>query len=661
MLPSIFPGKFGSQKGIFDTQFYWNLREHAESASTLSPLTMPFPFTKLPTDLQQAAHAHLGFLEKASLFKATKQRTMARRSTPIPTCRKIRLISITMLSKGNFLFVACYSIEGLIQIECECSWPGVMQLGLKMAGVGDILMEAGESRATFEERVCLHDIKYGRAIELLNRLFYGTRPQASSVNVSDFSADPAIWPKDWRDEVRWPPGSLELFKRPFALVADDASESNLKSKLDWLQWSGCAAETAVMMSYKRLNERTLELLFESLPTTRHFVFHLPYGDTLDSDVEWTLWLTKAILDRPPKKHHQRITEVQFRLQKQFEQAELEASLQKVCSVSSEGDHATVSVCIRSNEEPWTLNFGAQARSIVGPRTTLSIGTTMLLIGSPASACSTLSEAVEQQQECGHAEVEHHQVVVPKSVYKNVPVGAAIAVNGNCAKSRGAEQDMELHAEQLRICATDENPDYEPKSADTIRQAVHLRARHPGFAAIMRLRSRLTMLTHTFFEENDYVHIDTPVLTSNDCEGAGETFTVHAKKHDYFGVNKKMFLSVSSQMHLEAMTSGIPRVCTIGSAFRADIQPHSRTHLAEFRMLEAEMAFCETLAEVCEVVEKYMLFVRKASRRSKGDVQLNRSFVKEESEEKFREQNAQPALIYRALQGNQTTTAGFGIY
>ncbi|CAJ0571462.1 unnamed protein product, partial [Mesorhabditis spiculigera] len=273
----------------------------------------------------------------------------------------------------------------------------------------------------------------------------------------------------------------------------------------------------------------------------------------------------------------------------------------------------------------------------------------------APACSTLSKVVEQQQECGHAEIHgwvvrsskfskmsfvrvhdgastrNVQIVVPKSVYKNVPVGAAIAVSGNWAKSRGAEQDMELHAEQLRICATDENPDYEQKSADAIRQAVHLRARHPGFAAIMRLRSRLTMLTHAFFEENDYVHIDTPVLTSNDCEGAGETFTVHAEKPDYFGVNKKMFLSVSSQMHLEAMTSGIPRVYTIGSAFRADIQPHSRTHLAEFRMLEAEVAFCETLTEICDVVEKYMLFILKGFAALKGDVELARSFAKEVSE------------------------------
>lgn len=117
--------------------------------------------------------------------------------------------------------------------------------------------------------------------------------------------------------------------------------------------------------------------------------------------------------------------------------------------------------------------------------------------------------------------------------------------------------------------------------------------------------------HGFFRDNDFTYAHTPIITSNDAEGGGETFRVmpalssragHApttQDTDFF--NKPSYLTVSSQLHLEALSSGVARVWTLSPCFRAERSQTSR-HLAEFWMLEAEWAFVYSVDDLCSVVE-----------------------------------------------------------
>nr|XP_020827949.1 probable asparagine--tRNA ligase, mitochondrial isoform X3 [Phascolarctos cinereus] len=139
----------------------------------------------------------------------------------------------------------------------------------------------------------------------------------------------------------------------------------------------------------------------------------------------------------------------------------------------------------------------------------------------------------------------------------------------------------------------------------IRQYPHLRCRTNALASILRVRSEATDAIHSFFKANGYLHIHTPVITSNDCEGAGELFQVEpsskVKKQgkNFFGV--PAFLTVSAQLHLEVMSGAFTQVFTFGPTFRAE-NSQSRRHLAEFYMVEAEMSFVESLQDIMQVME-----------------------------------------------------------
>ncbi|CAL2036672.1 CBN-NARS-2 protein [Caenorhabditis brenneri] len=202
-----------------------------------------------------------------------------------------------------------------------------------------------------------------------------------------------------------------------------------------------------------------------------------------------------------------------------------------------------------------------------------------------------------------------QLVASKDIGQEVRVGSAIRATGSVEQSRGAQQETEFVAEQLRIVGRDENPRYDDLSADNLRKKMHLRARNSQFAAFLRARSALFRETHEFFMSRDFIHIDTPKLTRNDCEGGGEVFDVVTTSSEALngsdGIKEEpMFLSVSSQLHLEAMVSRLQRVYTLGPAFRAEKQ-QSHAHLSEFYMLEAEVSFVETVDEMCNLVESYV--------------------------------------------------------
>ncbi|XP_043114864.1 probable asparagine--tRNA ligase, mitochondrial isoform X2 [Puntigrus tetrazona] len=140
----------------------------------------------------------------------------------------------------------------------------------------------------------------------------------------------------------------------------------------------------------------------------------------------------------------------------------------------------------------------------------------------------------------------------------------------------------------------------------VRQFPHLRCRTNAFSSLLRIRSEATTAIQSFFRDKGYVQIHTPVITSNDCEGAGELFQVEPTGHDSDDSNPHFFsvpayLTVSGQLHLEVMAGAFSAVYTFGPTFRAE-KSQSRRHLAEFYMVEAEIAFTESLDDLMKVME-----------------------------------------------------------
>lgn len=213
-----------------------------------------------------------------------------------------------------------------------------------------------------------------------------------------------------------------------------------------------------------------------------------------------------------------------------------------------------------------------------------------------------------------------QVIIPNNLeqYK-ISTGASIETKGTLKLS--PKGTLELHAENLEICGScnvTEGYPFLPRktySSDYIRQYLHFRPRTNKFSSLLRVRDACMLFIHEFLHSEGYINIHTPILTSNDCEGAGEVFTVYPEskktvqemlkpgmgpEEAYF--NKKVFLTVSGQLHLEACAHGLSKVYSFGPAFRAE-NSRSRLHLSEFYMLEVETAFVDELKEVTLNVEK----------------------------------------------------------
>ncbi|KZT62512.1 asparaginyl-tRNA synthetase, partial [Calocera cornea HHB12733] len=211
-----------------------------------------------------------------------------------------------------------------------------------------------------------------------------------------------------------------------------------------------------------------------------------------------------------------------------------------------------------------------------------------------------------------------QVVLPPALSDGLNTGASVRLRGRLVKSTGKGQAVEFLVGQGEGEGTYplQNKQIRP---ETLRENLHLRARQPRFAALLRLRHHLARETHAWFEENGFWNVTTPVLTSSDCEGAGEVFAVQpgcadptspagqpaappppppaAKPHsilhtrDFF--HTPAYLTVSSQLQLESLAPALARVYTLAPAFRAEPSLTHR-HLAEFGMLEAEVGWLDPL-------------------------------------------------------------------
>ncbi len=200
---------------------------------------------------------------------------------------------------------------------------------------------------------------------------------------------------------------------------------------------------------------------------------------------------------------------------------------------------------------------------------------------------------------------------PEDILKRITVGAALNIKGTLKESLGSQQSVEVEVTSFNILG-DANPEevkltiLSPKrhSLEKLREQAHLRIRTNTFGAIMRVRSKLSFAVHSYFQQNNFHYVNTPIITGSDAEGAGEMFKVTGMdlnnperdekgninyKEDFFG--KETNLTVSGQLEAETYAMGLGQVYTFGPTFRAENSNTSR-HLAEFWMIEPEIAFCD---------------------------------------------------------------------
>ena len=203
----------------------------------------------------------------------------------------------------------------------------------------------------------------------------------------------------------------------------------------------------------------------------------------------------------------------------------------------------------------------------------------------------------------------------------VGTGACIQVRGRLIESLGAGQRWEVQAAELVVLGpVDTAYPLQKKrhGPEFLREIAHLRPRTNLFGAMFRVRGRLTFAIHRFFQERGFVCVHTPIITTNDCEGAGEMFRVttldpfrppvadgqDAWREDFFG--EKAGLTVSGQLEGELFAMAFTDIYTFGPTFRAENSNTSR-HAAEFWMIEPEMAFADLDAD-CALAEEFFRYL-----------------------------------------------------
>ena len=177
------------------------------------------------------------------------------------------------------------------------------------------------------------------------------------------------------------------------------------------------------------------------------------------------------------------------------------------------------------------------------------------------------------------------------------VGAAIKVIGNLKLTPEMKQPFEIEVKEIQLIgASDSAYPLQKKrhSYEYLREIAHLRPRTNTFSAVFRVRSALSMAIHEFFQNQGFVYVQTPIITANDAEGAGEVFTVTTRtdgkyEDDFFG--KHANLTVSGQLHGEAFALAFRDIYTFGPTFRAE-NSNTPRHASEFWMIEPEIAFAD---------------------------------------------------------------------
>jgi asparaginyl-tRNA synthetase len=225
----------------------------------------------------------------------------------------------------------------------------------------------------------------------------------------------------------------------------------------------------------------------------------------------------------------------------------------------------------------------------------------------------------------------------EELIKKVTTGACIMVTGKLIESPGKEQQLEIHAESIVLYGI-ADPDSFPlqkkgHTLEFLREIAHLRPRTNTFGAILRIRHAMAFAIHKYFNDNGFFYLHTPIITGSDAEGAGEMFRVttlsatHPPMHedgtvnyaeDFFG--RQTNLTVSGQLEGELGAMALSSIYTFGPTFRAE-NSNTPRHLAEFWMIEPEMAFYEITdnMNLAEDFLKYLL--RYALENCKDDLEF----------------------------------------
>ncbi|MGL5940780.1 MAG: asparagine--tRNA ligase [Waterburya sp.] len=213
----------------------------------------------------------------------------------------------------------------------------------------------------------------------------------------------------------------------------------------------------------------------------------------------------------------------------------------------------------------------------------------------------------------------------EDLLKQLATGAAVAIVGKLVESPGKGQKIEMKAESVTVYGTADPETYplqkKRHSFEFLRTINHLRSRTNTLGAVFRVRNACATAIHQFFQEKDFLWIHSPIITASDCEGAGELFTVTSLdlnnlprndkgkvdySQDFFG--KPAYLTVSGQLQAEVMAMAFQNVYTFGPTFRAENSNTSR-HLAEFWMIEPEMAFCDLEGDQ-NLAEEFLKYIFK---------------------------------------------------
>jgi asparaginyl-tRNA synthetase len=236
-----------------------------------------------------------------------------------------------------------------------------------------------------------------------------------------------------------------------------------------------------------------------------------------------------------------------------------------------------------------------------------------------------------------------QVVAPAALpnydteIRKLTSGCSMVARGTLTASPGAGQTVELQADSIEVVGWVEDPEgypIQPKRAsfEYLREVAHLRPRTNTLGAVGRVRHCLSMAIHRYFHDNGFFWIHTPIITSSDTEGAGELFRVSTLdlanlgaiprapdghtdfSQDFFG--RETFLTVSGQLNVEAYCCALSKVYTFGPTFRAENSNTSR-HLAEFWMVEPEIAFADLAADT-DLAESFLKYILTALLNERGD-------------------------------------------
>ena len=239
-------------------------------------------------------------------------------------------------------------------------------------------------------------------------------------------------------------------------------------------------------------------------------------------------------------------------------------------------------------------------------------------------------------------IKNIQIVVDKNaeteaILPRITTGACIGVTGELVESLGSGQAVEIHAKNIEIFGECDPMRYPLQKKDTsfeyLRTVAHMRPRTNTFGAVLRLRSQMAYAIHDYFHKKGFVYLHTPLITASDCEGAGQMFQVTTldlnnvpknKKgepdysKDFFG--KQTSLTVSGQLEGELGAIALGEIYTFGPTFRAE-NSNTPRHLAEFWMIEPEMAFYD-IKDNMDLAEDFIKsLVRYALDNCRDDIQF----------------------------------------